>query len=101
MGAPISPGSVEWNANNTSNVGPIRPGNNEFSTTNLGGRRRKSKKSKKAGRRKSRKFTKRGGGSVSSVGYGYTGTGARGLANVTAYNSNPIPPGGLMAVPQA
>ena len=98
MGEPISPGSVEWTANNTSNVGPVRPGNNEFSTTNLGGRRRKSKKSKKAGRRrKTRKATKRGGGSVASVGYGFTGNGERGLANVTGYNANPMPPGGYMS----
>lgn len=78
VGEPISVGALEYVPNNTSNVGTARPGNN-------GGRRRKSKK---AGRRKS----KRGGGSVASVGYGYTGQGARGLADVTQYNANPIGP---------
>lgn len=59
-------GAASVTANNTSNVGPIRPGNNEFSTTNLGGRRRKSRK----GGRKSRKTRKvrRGGGSIATVG---------------------------------
>lgn len=91
---------MEWVPNNTSNVGPVRPGNNEFSTTNLGGRRRKSRKTKKAGRRR-RRTAKRGGGSVATVGYSFTGTGDRGLANVSAYNSNPMPPGGYMSNPQA
>ncbi len=60
-------GAASVSANNTSDVGPIRPGNNEFSTTNLGGRRRKSRK---AGRRKSKKTRKvrRGGGSIATVG---------------------------------
>jgi hypothetical protein len=87
VGAAISPGALEYVANNTSAVGTIRPGNNL-----LGARRRKS--SKKAGRR--RRSTKRGGGSVSTVGYGYTGTGDRGLANVTGYNANPPGPVGYM-----
>lgn len=88
VGNAISPGAIEWVPNNTSNVGTSRPGNN------VGGRRRKT--AKKAGRRKSRRMTKRGGGSISTVGYGFTGQGVRGLANVTAMNSNPPGPAGYM-----
>ena len=64
---PIGVGAASVSSNNTSDVGTIRPGNNNFSTTNLGGRRRKSKK---AGRRKSKKTRKvrRGGGSIATVG---------------------------------
>jgi hypothetical protein len=40
----------------------------------------------------------RGGGSVANVGYGFTGDGARGLANHSAYPSN-LPPGGDFAIP--
>jgi hypothetical protein len=40
----------------------------------------------------------RGGGSVANVGYGFTGDGARGLANQTAYASN-LPPGGDFEIP--
>ena len=79
VGAPLSVGALEYVANNTSNVG--KP---------AGGRR----KSKKAGRRTRRKT--RGGGSIASVGYGYTGTGSRGLADPHAYNSNPPGPPGFM-----
>lgn len=57
-------------------------------------RRRKSKKSKKGGK-KTRKM--RGGASwqsVAPVGYGYTGSGSRGLADPTAYASKVPPAGG-------
>jgi hypothetical protein len=54
------------------------------------GRRRKS--------RKTRRRSMRGGGSVANVGYGFTGDGARGLANQTGYPSN-LPPGGDFAIP--
>ena len=54
------------------------------------GRRRKS--------RKTRRRSMRGGGSVANVGYGFTGDGARGLANHTGYPSN-LPPGGDFAIP--
>ena len=64
---PIGVGAASVSTNNTSDVGTVRPGNNEFSTTNLGGRRRKTRKSKKAGRRKSKKV-RRGGGSIATVG---------------------------------
>jgi len=40
----------------------------------------------------------KGGGSVSNVGYGFAGEGARGLANHSAYASN-LPPGGDFAIP--
>jgi|688.fasta_scaffold00948_14 hypothetical protein len=82
VGAPLSVGALEYVANNTSNVGKTV------------GARRKSKK-KKAGRRTRRKT--RGGGSVATVGYGYVGTGSRGLADPKAYNSNPLPDGGFMS----
>jgi hypothetical protein len=59
-----------------------------------GGRsRRKSKKAKKS--RKTRKM--RGGASwlsVAPVGYGYTGSGSRGLADATGYASKVPPSGG-------
>ena len=59
-------------------------------------RRRKSKKSKKASK-KGRRKTMKGGAqwqSVGAVGYGYTGDGARGLANPDAYASKVPPAGG-------
>jgi hypothetical protein len=52
-----------------------------------GSSRKKSKKSKKRGKRRG---SMKGGASwqsVAPVGYGYTGTGARGLADATAYAS--------------
>lgn len=61
----------------------------------VGGRRRKSKKATKKGR-KGKKKTMRGGAqwqSAAGVGYGYTGTGSRGLADPTAYASK-VPPQG-------
>jgi hypothetical protein len=60
------------------------------------GRRRKSKKATKKGR-KGKKRTMRGGAqwqSVAGVGYGYTGSGSRGLADPTAYASKVPPAGG-------
>ena len=71
FGGTIGTNGAAWSANNTSRVGG----------------RRKSKKA----RRKTR-----GGGSAASVGYGYAGTGVRGLGNVTAYNANPLGPSGFM-----
>lgn len=66
-----------------------------------GGRRtskKGSRKSKKQVKRKQVKKTRkmRGGAqwqSAAAVGYGYTGTGARGLADATAYASK-VPPSG-------
>lgn len=62
-----------------------------------GASRRRHKKSKKAKKGKSRRRTMRGGAgwqSVAPVGYGYTGTGARGLADATAYASKVPASGG-------
>jgi hypothetical protein len=83
-GAVIAPGALEYVPNMTSTPDgkPYIP--------SKGGRRRTSKKSKKAGRRRARK-TMKGGGSVANVGYGFTGTGARGIADAIAYPSN-LPP---------
>lgn len=57
-----------------------------------GGKRRKSRKGKSRRRRGTRRM--RGGGSVASVGYGFTGTGARGIADAVGYPSN-LPPAGF------
>ncbi len=62
----------------------------------VGGRRRKSRKATKKSR-KGKKRTMRGGAqwqSVAGVGYGYTGSGSRGLADPTAYASKVPPAGG-------
>lgn len=63
-----------------------------------GGRRRKSKKSmKKSKKAHRRRRTMKGGASwqsVADVGYGYTGQGARGLADPTGYASRVPPAGG-------
>lgn len=63
----------------------------------VGGRRR-GRKSRKASKksRKGKKRTMRGGAqwqSAAGVGYGFTGTGSRGLADATAYASK-VPPAG-------
>lgn len=69
------------------------------------GRRRASKKSKKSKKtKKSRKVTRRrrtmrGGGSVANVGYGFTGTGARGISDAVAYQANAPPTSGPFAIP--
>jgi len=89
FGEPIAVGAMRVVPNMTSVVdgAAYKP---------IGGRRR-SRKGKKAGRRTRRK-SMRGGGSVANVGYGFTGDGARGLANQTGYPSN-LPPGGDFAIP--
>ena len=85
VGAAISPGALEYVPNNTSNV--VKP---------VGGRRRSKRKT--AGRRKKsagrRGRTARGGGSIGTVGYGYSGSGSRGLADATGYVANPATPNG-------
>jgi len=61
----------------------------------VGGRRRKTAKGKKG--KKGRRRTMRGGATWQSpgqVGYGYTGTGSRGLADPTGYASRVPPSGG-------
>jgi len=60
----------------------------------VGGRRRKTVKGKKG--KKGRRRTMRGGATWQApgqVGYGYTGTGSRGLADATGYASR-VPPSG-------
>jgi hypothetical protein len=56
----------------------------------------------KGGRHTRRKHrgrrTMRGGGSVSSVGAGFTGSGSRGIADYVGYESN-VPVGGAFAIP--
>ena len=88
VGQPISVGALEYVPNMTS-----VPDGAAYKPT--GGRRRKSRKGKKSRRTRRRM---RGGGSVANVGYGFTGDGARGLANQSAYASN-LPPGGDFAIP--
>jgi hypothetical protein len=70
------------------NMGPTAP--------KEGGRRRR--RSRKGKSRRSRRRTMRGGGSVSGVGYSFTGSGSRGLADFGGYESNP-PVGGAFAIP--
>ena len=89
VGEPIAVGALEYVPNMTS-----VPDGAAYKPT--GGRRRKSKGKKSRRTRRTRRM--RGGGSVANVGYGFTGDGARGLANQTAYASN-LPPGGDFAIP--
>lgn len=86
MDAPIGVGAASVTPNNTSDVGKPLTGQTAAA-------RRRSKKTKKGGRR--RRST-RGGGSIATVGYGYTGTGSRGLADATGYVANPPGPVGYM-----
>ena len=85
VGQPLAVGALEYVPNNTSNVGKPLTGQTAAA------RRRKSKK---GGRR--RRTVRRGGGSIATVGYGYTGTGSRGIADVTGYVANPPGPVGYM-----
>jgi hypothetical protein len=94
VGDPIAVGALEYVPNMTS-----VPDGAAYKPT--GGRRRvtRARKSKgKKSRRTRRVRRMRGGGSVANVGYGFTGDGARGLANQSAYASN-LPPGGDFAIP--
>ena len=99
FGEPIAVGALRVMPNMTS-----KPDGAAY-TPISGGRRRRSRstrnlgfrKGKKAGRR-TRRRSMRGGGSVAGVGYGFTGDGARGLANQTAYPSK-LPVGGDFAIP--
>jgi len=89
FGEPIAVGAAAWVPNNTSDVGG-----------KIGGRRR-SKKSKKGGKRgksagrRRKTFRVRGGGSIGTVGYGYSGSGSRGLVDATGYVANPPTPSGV------
>lgn len=89
IGQPISVGALEYVPNMTSvpDGAAYKP---------MGGRRRR--RHTRRHRRSRRRRSMRGGGSVAGVGYGFTGEGARGLANQSAYSSN-LPPGGDFAIP--
>ena len=94
VGQPIAVGALEYVPNMTS-----VPDGAAYKPS--GGRRRR-KSTKRGGKHlkghKGRTRKMRGGGSVANVGYGFTGDGARGLANQTAYASN-LPPGGDFEIP--
>ena len=90
VGQPISVGALEYVPNMTS-----VPDGAAYKPT--GGRRVRKSRGKKS-RRARRTRRQRGGGSIAGVGYGFTGDGARGLANQSAYASN-LPPGGDFAIP--
>lgn len=87
MDTPIGVGAASVTPNNTSDVGKPLTGQTAAA------RRRRSKK---GGRKSRRRTVRRGGGSIATVGYGYTGTGARGLADATGYVANPPGPVGYM-----
>jgi hypothetical protein len=93
VGQPIAVGALEYVPNMTSvpDGAAYRPtGGRRRSKTKRGGKHRRGHKGR------TRKM--RGGGSVANVGYSFTGDGARGLANHSAYASN-LPPGGDFAIP--
>jgi hypothetical protein len=93
VGQPLAVGALEYVPNMTSvpDGAAYRPtGGRRRSKTKRGGKHRRGHNSR------TRKM--RGGGSVANVGYSFTGDGARGLANQTAYASN-LPPGGDFAIP--
>jgi hypothetical protein len=63
------------------------------------GRRGKHKGGRRTRRKhRGRRRSMRGGGSVAGVGYGFTGSGERGMANQSPYPSN-LPPSGAFAIP--
>lgn len=92
--APIGPGALPWGAAYTGNADPNTGGalpdpalpGGQFS--GIGGRRRTRKTRKGGKHRRGHRGTRKmkgGAGSVSAqkAGYGYTGTGAGGLADAT------------------
>ena len=107
MGDPIATGIPTWNAVANAGADPVTGA----PTPELyGGRRRRTGKKatrkggrkSRAGRRHARRRTMRGGAGVvnsAGVGYGYTGTGAGGLADATSYASRvggaPMNPDGV------
>jgi hypothetical protein len=101
VGQPIAVGALEYVPNMTSvpDGAAYRPTGGRRRSTRILSTRRKTKRGGKHRRgHKSRTRKMRGGGSVANVGYSFTGDGARGLANQTAYASN-LPPGGDFAIP--
>ena len=97
VGQPIAVGALEYVPNMTS-----VPDGAAYRPTGGRSRRVRRRKSTKRGgkHRRGHKGTRkmRGGGSVANVGYSFTGDGARGLANHSAYPSN-LPVGGDFAIP--
>ena len=100
----INAGNIAWSPNMTS----VPDGKPVVGSVN-GGRRRTRRrqtaaKEKRARARSARlmkefaSFKMKGGGSVANVGYGFAGTGARGIADAIAYPSN-LPPSGAFAIP--
>lgn len=95
----ITPGTLEASAAYTGAADPktgaaipdpaLKGTPSEGSYTGVGGRRRKSRKGSRKSRKGSKKTRKMRGGagsvSMGTVGYGYTGTGAGGLADATQY----------------
>jgi hypothetical protein len=102
VGQPIAVGALEYVPNMTSvpDGAAYKPTGGRRSTrTSMVRRRRTTKRGGKHRRgHKSRTRKMRGGGSVANVGYSFTGDGARGLANHSAYPSN-LPPGGDFEIP--
>jgi hypothetical protein len=101
VGQPIAAGALEYVPNMTSvpNGAAYRPTGGRRRSTRVLSTRRKTKRGGKHRRgHKGRTRKMRGGGSVANVGYSFTGDGARGLANHSAYASN-LPPGGDFAIP--
>ena len=99
----INAGNIAWTPNMTSvpNGQPV--------VGSVGGRRRsrKNQKGEKTRRARARSarlmkelasYKMKGGGSVANVGYGFAGTGARGMSDAIAYAAN-VPPGGAFAIP--
>lgn len=79
-----------WGGEVTKSGEPIYDTADRPSVT--GGRRYRKSRKGKSRRRGTRRM--RGGGSVANVGYGFTGTGARGIADAIGYPSN-LPPAGF------
>ena len=102
VGQPIAVGALEYVPNMTSvpDGAAYKPTGGRRSTRTSMVRRRRTTKRGGKHRRGHKKGTRRmrGGGSVANVGYSFTGDGARGLANHSAYPSN-LPPGGDFAIP--
>lgn len=100
----INAGNLAWTPNMTS-----VPSGQPVVGSVTGGRRRsrKNQKSQKTRRARARSarlikelasYKMKGGGSVANVGYGFAGTGARGISDAIGYPSN-LPPSGQFAIP--
>jgi hypothetical protein len=96
FGGTIGTAGPEWNSSWGGEVTKAGVPVYDSADPQRGSARRKSRKGAKKSR-KTRKTRKMRGGaqwqSVGAVGYGYTGSGSRGLADPTAYASK-VPPSG-------